>query len=298
MKYITKEVKIGIAGIVAMFVLVFGINFLKGVNMFKPSNYYYIKFANISGLPKSSPVYTDGVKIGTVHDILYDFDNPGQVFVEIEVDTELRIPKGSSAEIVTDFLGSASLYLLLANNPREKYQIGDTLAGRINGGVMETAAQLIPEVGKMMPKLDSIMSSLNIILGNQSIPATLSSVETTAANLAIASAQLNVLMKNDIPQLTAKLNNIGDNFVVVSEKLKQIDYNSLANNIDQTLAGVKELTDKMNNKNGTVGLLFNDPALYNNLNETAANAASLLENIKEYPKRYVHFSLFGKKDKQ
>ena len=150
---------------------------------------------------------------------------------------------------------------------------------------------------KMIQKLDSILSSLNSILANQSIPATLSYMEKTTANLEVASKQIRVLMSDDIPQLTGKLNTIGDNFIVVSEKLKQVDYETMFTEIDQTLANVKELTDKMNSKNGTVGLLLNDPQLYNNLSETAANAASLLENIKESPKRYVHFSLFGKKDK-
>ena len=298
MKYITKEVRIGIAGIVALCILVFGINFLKGINLFKPSSYFYIQFSNVSGLAKSSPVYADGVRIGIVHDIHYNFNEPNDVFVEIEVDTELRIPKGSTAELSTDFMGGARLDLLLATNPREKIMVGDTIPGNINGGIMENAAMLMPEISKMIPKLDSILSSLNSILSNQSIPTTLNYMEKTTANLEVASKQLRVIMSNDIPQLTGKLNVIGDNFVVVSEKLKQVDYETMFTEIDQTLASVKEMTDKMNSKNSTVGLLLNDPQLYNNLNETAANAASLLENIKEYPKRYVHFSLFGRKDKQ
>lgn len=104
-------------------------------------------------------------------------------------------------------------------------------------------------------------------------------------------------MSNDIPQLTSKLNTIGDNFIAMSDNLKQIDYAAAMQKIDSTLANVRTLTDKLNSKDNTVGLLLNDPQLYQNLNATTANAASLLEDLKAHPKRYVHFSLFGKKDK-
>ena len=104
-------------------------------------------------------------------------------------------------------------------------------------------------------------------------------------------------MKRDIPQLTGKLNTLGDNFIAISSNLKEIDYANTFKEIEQTLNNVKIITNKLNSKDNTVGLLLNDPQLYNNLNATTANAASLLEDLKEHPKRYVHFSLFGKKDK-
>lgn len=297
MKYITKEVRIGIAGIVALFILVYGINYLKGINMFKPSSYFYVKFHNVNGLAKSSPVFADGVRVGIVRDIYYDYSQPENVIVEVELDTELRIPKGSSAELVTELMGGVRMNILLANNPREKYAVGDTIPGSLSNGMMESAAALIPQIEKMLPKLDSIMTSLNTILSDQSIPATLHSVEKLTANLEEASGQFKVLMKRDIPQLTGKLNTLGDNFIAISSNLKEIDYANTFKEIEQTLNNVKIITNKLNSKDNTVGLLLNDPQLYNNLNATTANAASLLEDLKEHPKRYVHFSLFGKKDK-
>ena len=297
MKYITKEVRIGIAGIIALCILVYGINYLKGINMFKPSSYFYVKFQNVNGLAKSSPVFADGVRVGIVRDIYYDYNQAENVIVEVELDTELRIPKGSSAELVSELMGGVRMNILLANNPREKYAVGDTIPGKLNNGMMESVAALMPQIEKMLPKLDSIMISLNTILNNQSIPATLHSVEKTAANLEVASGQLKVLMGRDIPQLTGKLNTIGDNFITISGNLKEIDYAATFKEIEQTLANVKMVTEKLNSKDNTVGLLLNDPQFYNNLNATTANAASLLEDLKEHPKRYVHFSLFGKKDK-
>lgn len=297
MKYITKEVRIGIAGIIALCILVYGINYLKGINMFKPSSYFYVKFQNVNGLAKSSPVFADGVRVGIVRDIYYDYNQAENVIVEVELDTELRIPKGSSAELVSELMGGVRMNILLANNPQEKYAVGDTIPGKLNNGMMESVAALMPQIEQMLPKLDSIMISLNNILNNQSIPATLHSVEKTAANLEVASGQLKVLMGRDIPQLTGKLNTIGDNFITISGNLKEIDYAATFKEIEQTLANVKMVTEKLNSKDNTVGLLLNDPQFYNNLNATTANAASLLEDLKEHPKRYVHFSLFGKKDK-
>lgn len=297
MKYITKEVRIGIAGIVALCVLVYGINWLKGIHMFQPSTYFYAKFNNVNGLTKSSPVFADGVRVGIVRYIEYDYVNPGNVVVEVELDTDLRIPKGSSAELVSELMGGVRMNILLANNPREKYAVGDTIPGILNNGMMESVAKLMPEVEKMLPKLDSILTSLNNIVGDKSIPATLHSIETTTANLAVVSSQMKGIMGKDIPQLTGKLNTIGDNFIAISNNLKEIDYAATFQKIDATLANVKMITDKLNSKDNTIGLLFNDPTLYNNLNATTENAAGLLEDLKAHPKRYVHFSLFGKKDK-
>lgn len=297
MKYITKEVKIGIAAIVALCILVYGINYLKGIHLFKPASYFYIQFQNINGLTKSSPVYADGYPVGIVRALYYDYEHPGNVIAEIDVDPDLRIPKGSHAELAAEMLGGVRMNLLLANNPRERHEIGDTIPGNLNNGMMEKLGNMVPQIENMLPKLDSILASLNTLLANQAIPATLNNVQSLTASLATTSHQLENLMSNDIPQLTSKLNTLGDNFITMSNNLKQIDYAASMQRIDSTLANVKKLTDKLNSKDNTIGLLFNDPTLYNNLSTTTANAASLLEDLKNHPKRYVHFSLFGKKDK-
>ena len=297
MKYFTKEVRVGIAAIIALCVLIYGINYLKGIHLFKPSSYFYVKFQNINGLTKSSPVYADGFRVGIVRELYYDYDRPGNVVAEIDVEPDLRIPKGSSAELAAEMLGGVRMNLLLANNPREKYQAGDTIPGGLNSGMMGEVGELVPQLKQMLPKLDSIMASLNTLLADPAIPATLHNIENLTANLSATSGQLQTLMAHDIPQLTGKLNTIGDNFVTISGNLKEIDYAAAMQKVDSTLANVKMITDKLGRKDNTVGLLLNDPTLYNNLNATTANAASLLEDLRLHPKRYVHFSLFGKKDK-
>ena len=294
---ITKEMKIGLTGVLALALLVVGINYFKGVNLLSSSTKYYIKFTDINGLAKSSPIYADGFKVGIVSDIRYDYANSANVVACIEVDPDLRIPKGSTAELSSDLLGAVKMSLLLANNPREKAMPGDTLIGAVNSGLMGKAAEMVPQLEKMVPKLDSILIALNALLNNPSIPTTLKNVESLTASLNANSRQLESLMKNDVPQLTSKLNEIGDNFAVISANLKEVDYAATMEKVDQTLANVKGITDKLEQKDNTVGLLLNDPTLYNNLTETTANAASLLEDLQQHPKRYVHFSIFGKKDK-
>lgn len=297
MKYITKEVKIGIAGIAALCILIYGINYLKGIHMFKPSSYFYVKFENINGLTKSSPVFADGYRVGIVRELYYDYEKPGNVIAEIDIDPELRLPKGSTAELTADMLGGIKMSLLLANNPRERHEVGDTIPGMLNNGIMGKAADMVPQVEKMLPKLDSILGSLNKLLADPALPATLNNVKDLTASMAVSSRELEKLMKNDIPQLTGKLNTIGDNFAQISSNLKEVDYAAAMQKVDSTLANVKALTDRLGQKDNTIGLLLNDPTLYNNLSATSANAASLLEDLKSHPKRYVHFSLFGKKDK-
>lgn len=297
MNLFTKEVKIGIAGIVSLCILIYGINYLKGIHMFKPTSYFYIKFQHINGLTKSSPVFADGFRVGIVSDLIYDYSQPGNVIAEIDVTPELRIPLGSTAELTSELMGGTKINLLLANNPRQSFQKGDTIPGHINNGVMEKVSTLMPQIEKMLPKLDSILLSLNQILSNPAIPNTMQSLQNTMAHMEVASGELRTLMKKDIPQLTGKLNTLSDNFIDISNNLKSIDYSVTFARIDSTLSNVKTITERLNQKDNSIGLFLNDPSLYNNLNETSANAASLLKDLQMHPKRYVHFSLFGRKNK-
>jgi len=296
MRYFTKEVKIGITGIISLCMIVYGINYLKGIDMFKPTSYFYVKYKDIQGLAKSSPVFADGFRIGIVREIYYDYNRPGNVTVEVELDKDMRIPKGTHAELVTEILGTVKMNLILAVNPNEAYAIGDTIPGTVNNGLMEAVTKTImPQVERMLPKLDSIMTSLNKIAADPNIPATLKSVRKTADNLADATTELRSIMKKDVPQMTKKINTIGDNFVAISGDLRSINYASTFNKIDSTMANIKMVTEKLNRKDNSLGLLLNDASLYNNLSNTGANASLLLEDLKSNPKRYVHFSIFGKK---
>ena len=279
-----KEFKIGLAGIVALVILFCGIKYLKGINMFKPESYYLVEFENVNGLPESSPVFANGFKVGIVRDIRYNYEKPGHVLVGIEMDQEMKIPQGSRAELVTEMLGTVKMNLLLDLQSTQYYKEGDTIPGSANNGIMGAAEKdLLPKLQQMMPKMDSILASLNKLLADPALTQTLHNAEQLTSSLNETSRQLNKLMSTDVPQLTENVNVITANLRTVSDNLKDVDYASTI--------------DKLNRKDNTLGLLMNDSSLYQNLNATSANAASLLEDLKAHPKRYVHFSLFGKKDK-
>lgn len=293
-----KEVKIGIIGILAIGMLIFGINYLRGVTMFKSSRSYYVEFNNINGLPTSSPVFANGYKIGLVRDIQYNYEKLGSVTVEVELDNDMRIPSGSKGELVTEMLGTVKMNLLLNLESQSYLQPGDTLQGFANNGIMGVAETMVPKIEQLLPKMDSILSSLNQLLADPALTATLHNAEQVTANLNITTNELNKLMKNDLPKITGNLVTMSEDINTITHNLKGIDYAATMSRIDSTLYNVQLLTNKLNSKDNTVGLLFNDPTLYNNLSTTTANAASLLEDLKSHPKRYVHFSLFGRKEKQ
>ena len=293
-----KEFKIGLAGIAALLILFFGINYLKGINMFKPESYYYVDYTEINGLALSSPVYTNGFKVGIVRDIQYNFNKPGHITVGIDMDKEIKIPVGSKAELITEMLGTVKMNIIMNYNESRLFNPGDTLEGYANTGIMGKAEKdLLPQVERMMPKLDSILASLNTLLSDPALGNTLKNAEKITASLSQTSNHLEAMMSNDIPKLTSNVTAITEDLKVISGNLKNIDYEGTVSKIDSTLKNVYALTDKLSRKDNTIGLLLNDPALYNNLNATSANAASLLKDLQENPKRYVHFSLFGKKSK-
>lgn len=300
MKYFTKEVKIALVAIAGVVVLFFGMNFLKGLNIFSSEDNYYVQFSDITGLSSSSPVYADGFKVGVVKDIIYDYSHTEGSKVLIGVDKQLRIPQGSSAEIVSDMLGNVKVNLLLANNPREKVAPGGLIKGMINDGAMGKLQDMVPAVEKMLPKLDSIMTSLNAILADPAIRQSLHNVQTITDNLTTSTAQLNTLMaglNKNVPGMMAKANNVLDNTETLTSNLAAVDVASTMRQVDQTIANVQQLTAKLNSKEGSLGLLMNDTQLYDNLNSTMRNADSLVIDLRQHPKRYVHFSVFGRKDK-
>lgn len=300
MKYFTKEVKIAIVAIVAIVVMFFGLNFLKGLNIFSDNSRYCLSFSDITGLSVSSPVYADGYKVGVVKSITYDYTHRGYIIVEISVNKNMRIPKGSSAELVSEMLGTVKVNLLLANNPSEKVEEGDTIKGGINDGALGQMKNMIPAVEKMLPKLDSILSSVNRLLADPALAASLHNVEGVTSNLKTSTSELNILLaglNKELPGMVTRADKVLDNADKITGKLSQVDVAGTMAKVNGTLDNVEQFTNRLNTNQGTLGLMMNDPSLYNNLNSTMRNADSLVVNLREHPKRYVHFSIFGKKDK-
>ena len=297
---ITKEIKIALVAICGLVIMFIGMNFLKGLNLFSSTSTYFISFDDISGLSSSAPIYADGYKGGAVSDIQYDYDKSGNIIIKAEIDKQLRIPQGSSAEIVSDMLGNVKVNLLLANNPRERVAIGGIINGNINNGAMGQLQDMVPTVMAILPKLDSIAASLNVLLADPALANSLHNVETVTGNLTVTTTQLNTLLTNlnhDVPGMMKKAGNVLDNTTTLTANLSKVDVAGTMAKVDATLQNVEEFTAQLNDREGSLGLLMHDPALYNNMNSTLRSADSLLIDLKAHPKRYVHFSLFGRKDK-
>lgn len=297
----TKEIRIAIVAILGIVILYFGMNFLKGKSFFSNQHAYYIKFRNVSGLAESNPIYANGYRVGTVKSITYDYKGNNGVIVSFDVDNHLRIPKGSSASIESDLMGNVKMNLLLSGNPPEYIEPGDTIVGELNAGLMGKVSALVPTIKQMLPKLDSILTSVNTLLADPAIAQSLHNIRTTTDNLSESTQKLNTLMAKldkSVPGMVDKANGVLDNTTRLTANLAAVDIQKTMDEVNQTLANVKAVTEKINGKNGTLGLLMNDDRLYYGLTTTINNADSLLNNIREHPKRYVHFSLFGKKEKR
>ena len=297
---LTKEIKIALVAIVGILVMYFGINFLKGMNLFSTNNAYYMTFDDIQGLGASTPIYADGYKVGTVDGMEYDYKENGPIKVKVDINKDLRIPQGMKAEIVKDLMGNLQVNLLLANNPRERVEPGGVIPGAVNGGMMDKAANLIPVVEKMLPKLDSILTSVNALLADPALAASLHNVETITSNLTVSTRELNTLMaglNKQVPGMVRKANGVLDNTNRLTANLASLDVQGTLNKVNQTLESAHQFTEKLNSNQGSLGLLMNDTKLYDNLTSTMSHADSLVIDLKAHPKRYVHFSVFGRKDK-
>ncbi|MCD7976382.1 MAG: MlaD family protein [Tannerellaceae bacterium] len=289
----TKEVKIGIVTIISIVLLYSGINYLKGINLFKPVNHYYVSFDNVKDVTVSSPVYIEGFKVGLVRSIAYDYSNSGNIVVEVSLDEDMRINKGSYFTIVKSLLSGGELHIHLNKYTNEYYKSGDHIEGRMADDVLGAVQdRLLPDIENLIPKIDSILTGLQMVINHPALSQSLTHIERATNNLEISSRELNSLLNKDVPVIVDNLKAITSNFSDMSSDLKELDLNTTVNSINATLANLQLTTNKLNSKDNTIGLLLNDPSLYENLNSTGENASRLLLDFKENPKRYVRFSLF------
>ena len=308
MKIFNREVKIALTAIVAIVLVYLLINFMKGINVFKSSNTYYVRFDNIAGLAVSNAVYANGYPVGIVRGIQYDYGNHERVVVAIELDKEMHMPRGTKAELVTSLMGGVTMSLMLGPNPTDNLAQGDTISGGLHEGAVEKVEALMPTIMDMLPKLDSIVTNMARLSADPALAQTLRNTAEITNNLRRTSAKLDAMVGRDLPQMMQNLNKTSRNVERLSNNLAAINLEETMNEVNASLAEVKQfsaninamtynLNSKLNSRDNTFGLLLNDRKLYDNLNHAVSSADSLLINVKAHPKRYVHFSIFGKKDK-
>jgi len=300
MKYFTKEVQIALVALVAIVVLFFGMQFLKGITLFSSDDNYFVKFDNVSGLSASSPIFVNGYKVGVVQSIDYDYEHPENIVAVIGLDKQMRLPRGTVAEISSDLLGNVKLELKMGDATAGMITAGDTISGGLQQGIMSKAGDIVPEIERMLPKLDSILASVNGLLADPSLRNSLHNVEQITTGLTTTANELNRLtasLNKQVPGMLQKADGVLDNTQQLTNNLNQLDIAKTMAGVNATLSNVEQMTAALNSREGTLGLLMRDPQLYLNLNATMSHADSLMMDLKQHPKRYVHFSIFGKKDK-
>jgi len=294
-----KETIIGALVIVALLILFFGINFLKGVNLFKAANYYYATYDDVAGMATSAPVTLNGYKVGIVRAIAYDYKHPGNVTVELSMDKELRIPKGSTATISCDILGTASVVLNLDTTSSEYYAVGDTIASKTDKGMLASLGEnVMPAVGSIMTKVDTLLTNLNMLAANPALSTSLTRLDDITSELNSSLCALHGVIAHldpvakDVKNITENVDTITADLAKVSGRISSAPVDSMLNTLGATIENLHALTAQMNNPNSTLGKLTQDPALYNSLNATVSSLDSLFVDIKKNPKRYVTIKIF------
>lgn len=300
-KYFTREVKVGIMAVVAIAVLYYGLNFLKGISVFTPISYYYGTYENLGGLVPSTPVYVKGFKVGQVEKINYDFSKKQSFVVKISVSKDIKLPKGTKIELYDDgLMGGKAIQLIYApiTPTQAMYQPGDTIESQVGIGLMaQLSGNLLPKIESISLQADSLIRSVRVLVENKNLNKSIASIEHTTADLAVSSSQLKKMMSNDVPRILSDVNVVTSDFKQISGNLKKIDYAATFASINHTISNLSLITDKMNSSEGTIGMLLNNKDLYINLSNAASNSDKLLIDLQKNPKRYVHFSLFGSKTK-
>lgn len=303
-----KNVLIGLTVVVSICILYWGIEYLKGINLLKPANFYYAKFEKVNGLTVASPVTVNGFKVGQVREITYDYDT-NQISVELSFEKGLKIPDGSTITFSNELLGAAALQLNLGAS-KTYMEVGSVIPTQMQVGLMDKVGNdMMPALVSILPKVDSIVGSVNQILANPAIAASVTRCDAITRELAASSAQLTELMASlnkavpgmvhnangvlaNAKALTGDLRTTTGNLNTITGNLKELPLDTTLNRINATLANVQRLTAKLNNENSSLGMLLNDKKLYQNATSTVASLDSLLQDVKKHPKKYVTIKVF------
>lgn len=297
-KFFTKEVKIGITVILSICVLYWGIEFLKGINLFKPANFYYAKFERVNGLNIAAPITINGFSVGQVREIEYNYQT-NDIYVLLSLNKDLKIPTNSKIIMANELLGAASLVLEMSNE-KTYYEVGSEIPSEISGGLMDkVASDMLPAIANMMPKIDSILTNINVIVSNPALNNSVSRLDEISANLAETTKAFSMISNHSLPVvvnnvegITTNLKGASENVYALTQKANEMPIEQTIANLNATISNLKVLSDKMTNNESTLGLLMTDKRLYNDLDKAVSSLDSLLTDLKANPKRYVTFKVF------
>jgi phospholipid/cholesterol/gamma-HCH transport system substrate-binding protein len=313
---LAKEIKVGVTFIAATALLVWGINFLKGTELFRNQTNIYAVYPQIEGLKKSNPVAINGLAVGIVEDIYFQEGNSGLIVVKMLITSKFPIPKNSVARIhSSDLMGSKAIDIKLGNSPT-MVKSGDMLDSEVEASLKdEVNRQVLPLKRKaedMISSFDSVLTNLQAVFNDktksdiassfESIRITLNNLQSTTSNIdtlvKVQKGRLSVILANvESISTNLKANNqnisrIMANFSQMSDSLAKLNVGKTFGKLDKSLGQISTILGKIDQGDGSLGLLLNNDSLYKNLNQSANDLDLLLKDLKENPKRYVRFSVF------
>ena len=303
-----REVKVGIVSIVVIFILILGINYLKGTNIFKNNITFYALYQNIDGLQIGAPVTVSGFKVGSVTDIDMLTESNNNLLVTINIEKELVVPKESILKIVNqDLMGTKGVNLIFSSSS-DNASSGDTLSSSLESSLQEEVnAQILPfkrKAEELIVSIDSVMMIVTAVLNKDARKDLSKSIESLGETFSLMSSSMkkvdgiidanqekisNIIFNmesilSNIEESNSNVNSILSNMSLISDSLSNSNLTSLVNNFNT-------LMTQINSKEGSAGLLFNDDKLYTNLEKTTKELSELIKDIKDNPKRYINFSL-------
>ena len=299
-----REIKVGILATVCLFLLFFGFNFLKGVNIFSPTNGYHGTFDNLHGLEEQAAVYIRGHKVGQVDRLHYDFTRDSAFTVDISIRKDIALPQGTTMALVSDgLLGGMAIELqfpeqLQTTNDQSPIAHGSFLPTTYVPGLMDNLqSELLAHVDEAVQEVDSLVAALRTQVEGDHIKNSLENVDRISGDLTSVSSNLKHMMKTQVPAIINNADTAVANLNVIVADLKQADLKATVARVDNAVDNVNGLVSDVRSQDGTIGQLIYNKSLYNHIDATVISADSLLTDLKAHPKRYVHFSIFGKKDK-
>ena len=293
-----REIKIALLVIVCGGLLYFGMNFLKGVNIFSPVKYYVGTFENVRELTVQAPVYVRGYKVGQVDKITYDFTKEKAFDITISVDKHVQVIEGSQMVLVADgLMGGKAISLEIPAIPVEEdkvYASGSQLPTTVEAGLFDKLEnELIAKLNTLLAHADSLVVGIDEQLAGNDIKKTLANVEQISSQLKVSAQDIQKLTHEQLPSVMTSANEV---IVGLNEVIRDVQDADIQNTIAKVDTMVGNINSIVTSKEGTLGLLLNDKTMYQNINATIISADSLITDLKAHPKRYVHFSLFGKKE--
>ena len=302
----TKEVGVGILVILGTLMSIFSYNYLKGINLFEKTRTFKIVYAKVDGLSPSNPVTLNGYKIGKVQKINFNPNDTKELIVDVIIENDVKFSKTSKAELYeTGLIGGKAIAIIPDYDNNAIAKSGDYLIGIVKPGLTDLVNQIMPQIQlqleAVMQKAEIVLSNVNSLFDEKTKESLKSSIDEFGSltnSLSETSENINDFIKDNSPNLTTTINNLNATSLKmkdVSNSISEVDLNLILTNLDSTISNLNKITNKLNQGEGTVGKLLYDDGLFKNLDNATKNLEELIEDIKLNPKRYVHFSIFGKK---